>query len=188
MAEDIERIEVIRGPQSGLYGSSAIGGVINIVTKGGKGPFTATVQAEGGGYGMAGVSGRVSGGNDRAWIALSAQHRSGQFFNLAEFGGEEDPWRTTTVNVRGGVTIMTVSRSTSHCGKHNASRTQRLRQEVPPGGVLRRSDGHDPIPLESNLFLGGVNVKWDTFGGALTHVFRADAQHHRPENDYRLRT
>ena len=48
MTDDIERIEVIRGPQSGLYGSKAIGGVINIITKDGKGPFTASVRAEGG--------------------------------------------------------------------------------------------------------------------------------------------
>ena len=37
-AEDIERIEVIRGPMSGLYGSNAVGGVINIITRQGRGP------------------------------------------------------------------------------------------------------------------------------------------------------
>src|SRR5262245_43407048 len=46
----IERIEVIRGPQSTLYGADAIGGVVNFITKKGKGPFSATVEQQIGNY------------------------------------------------------------------------------------------------------------------------------------------
>src|SRR5213593_4208423 len=46
----IERIEVIRGPQSTLYGADAIGGVINIITKKGKGPFSGYFSQEAGNY------------------------------------------------------------------------------------------------------------------------------------------
>lgn len=48
----IERIEVVRGPQSTLYGADAIGGVVNIITKKGRGtPFSATLEEQVGNYG-----------------------------------------------------------------------------------------------------------------------------------------
>ncbi|NCA10120.1 MAG: TonB-dependent receptor, partial [Burkholderiaceae bacterium] len=47
----IDRIEIIFGPQSSLYGSDAIGGVIQIFTKKGTGPFQANASSGYGGYG-----------------------------------------------------------------------------------------------------------------------------------------
>ncbi|WP_455674098.1 TonB-dependent receptor [Phocaeicola sp.] len=43
--DDIERIEVIKGSQSTVYGSNALGGVINIITKNANRPFTGNLSA-----------------------------------------------------------------------------------------------------------------------------------------------
>lgn len=57
----IDRIEVLRGPQSALYGSDAIGGVVNIITKKGKGPASIDLRSEAGRYGTVSTNGTVSG-------------------------------------------------------------------------------------------------------------------------------
>lgn len=62
---DIERVEVVRGPQSGLYGADAIGGVINIITKKGSGPAQFAGSLEGGSFGTLNQNARVSGAADR---------------------------------------------------------------------------------------------------------------------------
>lgn len=46
--DNVERIEIVKGPQSALYGSDAIGGVINIITRKGTGPLRVTGEVMGG--------------------------------------------------------------------------------------------------------------------------------------------
>lgn len=71
---DIARVEVLRGPQSGLYGSDAIGGVINIITKAGEGAPSLTAQAEGGSFDTFNQRAAVSGAQDGLHYALSLDH------------------------------------------------------------------------------------------------------------------
>lgn len=81
--DQIERIEIVRGPQSTLYGADAIGGVVHIITKRGKGPPTATLSAEGGNFDTHREQLSFSGSYQLLDYAFSAswQGSGGQFNN-----------------------------------------------------------------------------------------------------------
>lgn len=71
---DLERVEVLRGPQSGLYGSDAIGGVISLTTKKGAGPAKVTGLMEGGSFGTFNQAIGLSGSKDRFNYAFNISH------------------------------------------------------------------------------------------------------------------
>ena len=58
---DVARVEILRGPQSTLYGSDAIGGVVNIVTADPTRPLQGDAQVEGGSYGTVYAKAGVGG-------------------------------------------------------------------------------------------------------------------------------
>jgi iron complex outermembrane receptor protein len=72
--ETIERIEIIRGAGSVLYGDNAVGGVINIITKKGKGPISGSLGVSVGSYGARKTS-VDAGGSEGSWAYfLSSQY------------------------------------------------------------------------------------------------------------------
>lgn len=70
----IDRIEVLRGPAASLYGSDAIGGVIQIFTKEGKKGFHPQVELGYGSNNTISASAGISGGNDDTRYALNLAH------------------------------------------------------------------------------------------------------------------
>ncbi|MDU3045581.1 TonB-dependent receptor plug domain-containing protein [Bradyrhizobium sp.] len=74
LTSDIQQFEVLRGPQSGLYGSDAIGGVISVITRKGDGPARATASIETGTYQTFNQSAGVSGSQDNVNYAMNVAH------------------------------------------------------------------------------------------------------------------
>ena len=70
--DNIERIEVVRGPASTLYGSTATGGVIHIITKRGSGPLSANLNVSGGSFNTHAHRATVSGGTTWGGLSVSA--------------------------------------------------------------------------------------------------------------------
>ena len=70
--DNVERIEVLRGPNSSLYGSDAVSGVIQIFTRRRTGPPRGTVSLQGGSFGSLRWQGSVSGGDAPLSYAFSA--------------------------------------------------------------------------------------------------------------------
>jgi vitamin B12 transporter len=71
---NVERIEIVRGPASSLFGSDAMAGVIHVITQTGWGPPRATLSLRGGSYGRLDLSAGVSGGSGHAGWAVGVEH------------------------------------------------------------------------------------------------------------------
>ena len=100
-SDNIERIEIVRGPQSTLYGSDSIGGVINIITRKGRGGIHPHLEMEAGAFQTFREKAGISGGTERVdySLAFSRQDSEGQFDN--------DEFRENSVSGKGTIRLST---------------------------------------------------------------------------------
>lgn len=109
LANDINRVEVLRGPQSGLYGSNALAGVINVITKGGDGP-TFDAEAEYGTFDTRFGRAGATVGDRETFISANAIYRQTDGFSSAAIGTEDDGDRNLTLYLRGGARLAEMAR------------------------------------------------------------------------------
>jgi iron complex outermembrane receptor protein len=94
--EDIDRIEVIRGPGAALWGANAVNGVINIITKSADKTAGGLVSAGGGSNETAFVTARYGTAiGDTTNLRLYAKHQERGSFADSSGNGSNDAWHTT---------------------------------------------------------------------------------------------
>jgi len=104
--DNIDRIEILRGPQSTLYGSDAMGGVINIITKKGKGKPTGFLSGEYGSFKTLIGKAGVSGGNRWVNYSLGLSYWDTEGISAAnekDGNAEKDGYRNKSVSAKLGL-------------------------------------------------------------------------------------
>lgn len=186
----IERIEIVRGPQSSLYGADAIGGVIQIFTRRNAGAFAPHLQLGGGSNGLREASGGFGGSGERGWFGtdIAYQHTDGinacrgDAATFAGCGADEpdrDGYRNLSMSLRGGYaltdtlsldgTALRAEGENHYDGYYNYSET--LQQVL--GGRLRYTPS-ERFNLTVNV--GRADNESDNFNG---DTWLGNAQTHR---------
>ena len=118
--ELIERVEIVRGPRSSLYGADAIGGVIQVFTRRAKQGVSPRFSVGGGSHGLRTASAGIDVGGTRGWFGADAGYQRTDginacdgFFDPVTFAGagcfiapgsqpDRDGYRNRSVSLRGG--------------------------------------------------------------------------------------
>jgi vitamin B12 transporter len=110
--EAIERIEIVRGPLSGLYGSDAVGGVVQIFTRSGRQGLHADAAAAIGSQGLREASAGLRFGRSGWDGQVQVQHQrlsgisaTNEQVPWGQYNPDVDPWRQSSVQARLGTTL-----------------------------------------------------------------------------------
>jgi len=105
MTDNLESIEVLRGPQSVLWGSQAIGGVVNIITRAPTERFALSARGEYGRYDYGHLSGNVSGTVGPVALSAGAAYLTTDGFSTFDRGTEDDGYHLFGANLKAVVTL-----------------------------------------------------------------------------------
>lgn len=180
LAGDIGGIEILRGAQSTLWGSQAIGGVVNIITAQATEPFEANLTAEGGSMGTSYFRAAAGGKSERLAWRLAAGRYDTDGVSSYRFGKEKDGYENTGVS---GRAVFTATDALSFDLRGVYSKGRNDFDGFPPPTY---SFGDTREYGETEEFVGYGAVNFALFGGALTNRIaygytRTDRQNTNPD-------
>ncbi len=191
---EIERIEVLRGPQSMVYGADAAGGVISITTRRGEaGPPRVNASIEGGSFGTTNLRAGISGGGERYDYNLYGGRLASAGTVTAPGGRENDGYRNYTVGGRAGLRVNDNLRFEGSF-RHTGSRGDTDGQDYVTGLAIdtldnfryRSTVGRGTAFL--NLFDGRMENIFTVSGGSFERESRLASQLLSRTSTDRLRT
>jgi len=149
--ENVERIEIVRGAQSTLYGSDALGGVVNIITRRGAGEPTGEVSVEGGSYATFTERAALRGGGQAYDYSLGVSRNDSGGISAADArdgNTEHDRYGSSAFSVRAGASPSDI------IDLDATFRYESGRSDIDDSGGV---GGDDPnrIVLNDNLFTRG---------------------------------
>ena len=97
---NIERIEIIRGPQSALWGSDAVAGVINIISKEPGDGIEGKILLENGSYGTDHQNFNLAIGREKYRLNVGLGHTESGGTNISRFGSEDDGYEIFSANLK----------------------------------------------------------------------------------------
>ena len=156
--DNVERIEVLRGPQSVMYGSDAIGGVINIITKRGRGRLKGSVSGEWGSYNTNVYKGELNGSSKFVDYAVAGSRQAtGSIPSAASDDGNtiRDPYRNATIS--GSVGIKPIENFRLDLNARNSYSFYHLADAGGPGGD---DPGYTGSFNETDLSAQGTLTSW----------------------------
>lgn len=98
--DNVERIEIIRGAASSLYGSNAVGGVVNLITRDSKEPWNVNLNGRYGAHNDQRYGGNVSFNSGKFSNAIHVQHTSADAVDLGENGDYTRIYASKTWNFK----------------------------------------------------------------------------------------
>ncbi len=102
-ADDIEKIEIVKGPQSTIYGSEAMAGVINIITKKGRDKTHADLVLEGGSFDTYKTAASFSGASEVLNYRFTASYFSTGGISISKRGDEKDGYKNASFSTKLGI-------------------------------------------------------------------------------------